>query len=163
MNVTIKHDGEGLCRQIYHVDVHDPKSAKVFCNICDSHVKEDNNNPKNCQCCGNKIFKKKEYKLLRIMLNNAIDSYETLIISFISKPTKGRVIVSQKWKSITYELPLDVLSLYYDMREPASGQERKNGLPKWANQFYDKKHIEQIHEKGLLEFIDKRTKAAWLG
>lgn len=163
MELFVKLDGEGLCRTLFHVDVHDPKTPKVFCQSCESYVKENTDNPKTCLCCRNKVFKKKKYKLLRIMLDHAIDNYQNLITAFIKNPNQGKVVVNQKWKSITYEVPLDVLCLYFDMREPSQSKDRINGLPSWANKFYDKKHIAEIHDKGILPYVDRRVKAAWLG
>lgn len=163
METTFKIQDEGLCRNLFHVDVHDPKTPRVFCNFCDSYVKENPITKKICQCCGNNITKKKEYISLRKMLNNAIDSYEPLIKFFIKNPIDGRIVVSQKWKYITYEIPLDCLSLYYDMREPVLKTDRKGGLPIWAKQHFRPDALGKIKEKGVLGFIDSHTKSAWIG
>lgn len=97
------------------------------------------------------------------MLNNATTQYESMVKAFIETPVQGTIIVYQKWKWITYEIPLDCVALYYDTREPLSIKERKGLIPNWAKKHFKPESIQKIKDKGILAFVDSHTKSAYIG
>ncbi|MDE2024973.1 MAG: hypothetical protein KGJ07_00590 [Patescibacteria group bacterium] len=97
------------------------------------------------------------------MLNNAIEQFEPMLKAFIENPTDGKIMIYQKWKYITYEIPLDCLALYYDTREPMPAKERKGGLPNWSRKHFKQDSIVKIKQKGILAFIDSHVKSAFIG
>lgn len=136
------------CKERYHTTPQD-NNDKVYCSNCDSLVIKEGTR---CPCCNSRIIKKKQYDMLKTVLNNAVTAYEPLIIFWIKNPTTNRISIFQKWKYVTYEIPLSTIALYYDTIE--SG---KKALPLWIIKIFTEKEISDI-ETDKYGFINKRLR-----
>ena len=96
----MKVAGVGVCRNRFHVSIHNPTAEKVFCNNCEDYVLFEKNRV--CPCCSEKKKKKKTFYLTKKILNSIVNGeYKAIIESFIESPTREPITIYNKQKYIT--------------------------------------------------------------
>ncbi len=151
----MKVAGVGVCRNRFHVSIHNPTAEKVFCNNCEDYVTFEKN--RICPCCSEKTKKKKTFYLTKKILNSIVTGeYKAIIESFIESPTRESITIYNKQKYITYSVPLSCAALYHDTIE-------QKKLPSWARKVFSAKDYSKLRRTEIIPFVDGKIKGVGIG
>ena len=97
-----------------HVSVHHPARDKIFCAKCHAYVLTDNDK---CICCMNPTKGKKKYHDLNMLFSGMLQTYESIVTSYITTTVKAPVMLYCKHKLVTYAIPLSIFAVYADTNQ----------------------------------------------